>query len=848
MKPLLAWAIWLMASLLFAKQQCTCFDLEASSVAGRKAAPSMSRRHLVQKTRQSALAMTEMDNAMMVEPSNITDIPHFLLDPSAADDPTPHRVILIYEEGFEEEMALDLDFVDDIVSGKNLSDPLPPFAAQDGLIFEFHHKIKEWNLFALNASVSILFWLLEKDASSVKAIEIDPIRTISSQPFQSMAEILNEGRVAEQLSHEVRRLTTWEEAFWAVDMVQARDLWLLDDAPSYGASGDGVTICIIDSGVDDSNAAFRSDTFGSSASLVGNLNWRSSGEEDCYHGTHVAGILAADGWLNETIGVAYNANISVVRVLDEQCNPVYASDLIAASMECFSFGAQIINIGLSGEVPSLYEESVMKNLTETYDMLLVAAAGDEGGTADLYPAAYESVMSTVSIDKFGEVSVSSQSNYNVAISAPGVDVPTVDAGNGALAFVSGTDMAAAYVSGAAALLHSALAWTSFSEIRAAIEKTAQRKGPENVDADGNGSRNNIYGHGILKAKAAYDCLLQPATKCIPFEKPFTKHCENDPIDWHDIDGPAFNCNWYAEYDRCAVLGDKFAKWDDISASMACCACGGGIWIAEASPTLAPIFVPPLEGDSNPAHSPSPVPSPAPSRAPIFASNCVDDPFDWHAAAADILFNCEWYSLVDSDRQCDLFGAIHNGNGVTASNACCTCGGGLRPDEGQDTTKPWMLVSQEDFKTDTDRERQWGEWSSRNENADFRERMEFTGLVLRGSILETGSIQHSPLGATGISQLRLSLNFEAKNLEPNEGFVVEKSVDSGATWEPVVEFLLTQEDFHPYIVGIENQIKYSNTQVIIDVAGDEEFILISIQMKASYIRDVVFIDYVKLESR
>ena len=61
-------------------------------------------------------------------------------------------------------------------------------------------------------------------------------------------------------------------------------------------------------------------------------------------------------------------------------------------------------------------------------------------------------------------------------------------------------------------------------------------------------------------------------------------CSDTPAGWHDIDGPYFDCAWYAQGSNCADYGDSYAN-DGITANMACCACGGGgnVCSASASP-------------------------------------------------------------------------------------------------------------------------------------------------------------------------------------------------------------------------------------------------------------------------
>jgi len=499
-------------------------------------------------------------------------VPTFIQDPDAADDPTPHRVVVLYKEGTKEGFIADLDLVEAVINDTGMSNSLPPFAFQDGLVYKLHHEMDKWNLLAFTASTSILKWLAEKEGSSVEVMELDQIREASNNSFltSSYPKLDSLGHTGSGLGYSSLSSTTEPISFWPLNMIQALDLF------EKSFNGDGVTICIVDSGVNDTKAGFDSTKLSIGESLIPNFNWQSSEPDDCAHGTQVSGIIAGNGAADGPLGVAHGANIAVVRVLNDSCGSAHVSDILMASLACHSkYDARIINIGLSGVEYSMLEEAIMEDATLTEDILFVAAAGDEGGVDDLYPAANEHVFSVASVDMFEDVAFNSQSNFHVDIAAPGFRVGTLDFASDAVAYGWGTDMAAAFVSGIAAVLLSAMPDKTLSEVRSAIEKTAKRMGAEDYDADDNGSRNNDYGHGIVKANAAMNCLLDD-TKCAPFKALVVPaDCVDVPEGWHDVDGPEFDCEWYSLYDRCAILGDKFVKWDDVSASQACCMCGGG---------------------------------------------------------------------------------------------------------------------------------------------------------------------------------------------------------------------------------------------------------------------------------
>ena len=63
-------------------------------------------------------------------------------------------------------------------------------------------------------------------------------------------------------------------------------------------------------------------------------------------------------------------------------------------------------------------------------------------------------------------------------------------------------------------------------------------------------------------------------------------CFDSPLNWNDSDGPTFTCKWYADYQYCEQFGDGFPNFGK-TANQACCACGGGRRINDASPVVAP---------------------------------------------------------------------------------------------------------------------------------------------------------------------------------------------------------------------------------------------------------------------
>ncbi|GEM_PF-841725 len=140
------------------------------------------------------------------------------------------------------------------------------------------------------------------------------------------------------------------------------------------------------------------------------------------HGTHVTGTIAAAANNLGVVGVSPGkVNIFMVKVFGDAGNWVYSSTLLDAAQQAKQGGANIISMSLGGGVPSSSEESGLNQLY-AQNVLLVAAAGNDGTTAYSYPASYNSVISVAAIDSAKLVADFSQKNSQVELAAPGVSV------------------------------------------------------------------------------------------------------------------------------------------------------------------------------------------------------------------------------------------------------------------------------------------------------------------------------------------------------------------------------------------------------------------------------------------
>ncbi|MFE9441471.1 type VII secretion-associated serine protease mycosin [Streptomyces sp. NPDC006602] len=288
---------------------------------------------------------------------------------------------------------------------------------------------------------------------------------------------------------------------WSLQRILLDQLWAQ-------ATGKGVTVAVIDTGVDASNDQLSSAMASGSKSFVGG-----SGTQDLEgHGTRVAGIIAARPVKGTGFeGIAPDAKILSLRYTggdgeNGQGNSGTMSDAIGYAV---AQGAKIINI--SSDTASKKDDPTLRSAVEAavnQGALIVAAAGNDGAdgkSADTYPASYPGVLAVAASDRNDERAYFSQSGDFVDVAAPGVDmVSTVPKGGQCSA--DGTSFAAPYVAGVAALLKEKHEnWTA-AQIATRIEETAQRPGR---------GANRYIGWGVVDPVAALSDDSTPGSSPSP---------------------------------------------------------------------------------------------------------------------------------------------------------------------------------------------------------------------------------------------------------------------------------------------------------------------------------------------
>ena len=282
--------------------------------------------------------------------------------------------------------------------------------------------------------------------------------------------------------------------------------------------GWGVKVAIIDSGIDYTHS-----------DLDGNYKGGIDiGDGDVYpmddsaiagHGTHVAGIVAAeDNYISDigVVGVAPEAHLYAVKVFNT-AGKAYESDVIAGiewsmgewldldgngKIDKGPFGSEegvtvdVINMSI-GSPSSSESLMIVCDVAYAAEIVLVAAAGNSGnppGRGDniIYPAAYDSVIAVAATDQDDVRARWSSTGPAVELAAPGVGIYSTYIGDDYTTY-SGTSMASPHVAGVAALVI-ASGTTGVSAVRGKLIGTADDLGDEGWDW--------LYGNGLVDAAEA----------------------------------------------------------------------------------------------------------------------------------------------------------------------------------------------------------------------------------------------------------------------------------------------------------------------------------------------------------
>ena len=293
-------------------------------------------------------------------------------------------------------------------------------------------------------------------------------------------------------------------------------------------TGAGVSVAVLDTGIDYNHPDLDMNYSGGDNFVSVDPNYHDP-MDDSYnsHGTHVAGIIAAELDGAGSVGVAPDASIYAVKVLDGAgFGPV--SSVVAGIDWAIANQIDIVNmsIGFSSDYQALADACAQ---AEAAGVLLVAAAGNTYGAPVLYPAAYPSVIAVGATTIFDEIAPISSSGSEMELVAPGLNVYSTTAG-GNYGFLGGTSQAAPHVSGLAALILSAGLFDDIDgdglvnhhDVRLLMRNTAIDLGDPGFD--------QVHGYGLVSATNALPGTVPNAITHLMIEK----HKGSSKKDWENI--------------------------------------------------------------------------------------------------------------------------------------------------------------------------------------------------------------------------------------------------------------------------------------------------------------------------
>ncbi len=331
--------------------------------------------------------------------------------------------------------------------------------------------------------------IIERDDSGQLAVRVTPSRSHDAPVVAARAgyDLLVVERAAE-----VRVLDDpYRTSQWALDRLSFEAAWSIDD-------GDGVTVAVIDTGI----RATHEDLAGQILPGADFVNPGGDGTlADHYHGSHVAGIIAAATANDAGIhGAAPGVDILPIRVLDGS-GVGDTGSVAAAIIWATDNGADVINLSL-GTTSDTMSIRLAVEYAEDNEVVVVAAAGNSGHTTNpvTYPAALETVIAVGSVDNDDTISYFSNHGAWVDISAPGSSIYSVhNAHDAAYASASGTSMASPYVASAAALIRAVNPDLDAAEVRSMLTSTSIDLGAPGPD--------EYFGAGMIDPLGAATAAL-----------------------------------------------------------------------------------------------------------------------------------------------------------------------------------------------------------------------------------------------------------------------------------------------------------------------------------------------------
>ncbi|MET3696770.1 subtilisin [Bacillus oleivorans] len=325
--------------------------------------------------------------------------------------------------------------------------------------------------------------------------------TMYTYPSIDSAAVKGNSAQLALLSNQTKLLTVTENKPVNTSLTPQTVSWGYEpvEAPQMaeaGLTGDGVKVAILDTGIDTEHPDLK---------VAGGVcvaeSCPSGFDDNNGHGTHIAGIIAAQDNEIGVLGIAPDVELYAIKSLDQNGDGTTAT-IIAGIEWAIQNQMDIINLSVT---TTANDSALQRILDQAYQqgILLVGSGGNNGTAAGtennvMYPAKYPTVIAVSSVDSQLKRSSTSATGYEIEIAAPGdqilstfpSDVLINGSQSNGYAVMSGTSMAAPFVAAMLALYKEKEPAKTSAELRTLLQQNALDLGVAGKD--------NLYGYGLVQ--------------------------------------------------------------------------------------------------------------------------------------------------------------------------------------------------------------------------------------------------------------------------------------------------------------------------------------------------------------